>query len=291
MSLDSTRPPLGLLVFTLGLAACAPPPPPAAGPVARVVSLAPSITEIVYALGAEARLVGVCAQCNYPDAAARLPRVGGYLVPSVEAVVAARPDLVIAVPSPGNRDAVGAVERAGLRVLIVHDRVLADLWDTIRAVASALDVAAAGEALAADVRRRLDAVRARVAGLPVRRVLLVVGHAPLVVAGGGTLQDELVTLAGGVNVAAAAGQAWPTIALELVVATAPEVILDAAMGTEAGGRALFAGLTTVPAVRAGHIVTMSPDALFRAGPRLPEAAAALAAAIHPEAIAPKAEAG
>src|SRR5439155_1646052 len=83
------------------------------------------------ALGAGERLVGVCAQCDYPAAVASVPRVGGYLVPSVEVTLAARPDLVIAVPSPGNREAVRAIERAGVRVLVVHDRTLAELWDSI----------------------------------------------------------------------------------------------------------------------------------------------------------------
>src|SRR5213594_1627477 len=129
------RRPTFLVVLPL-LAACSGrPPPPATTPPARVVSLAPSITEIVYALGAGDRLVGVCAQCDYPAAAARLPRVGGYLVPSVEAVVAARPDVVLVVPSPGNRDAVRAVEQAGVRVVVVQDRTLADLWASSRAAA------------------------------------------------------------------------------------------------------------------------------------------------------------
>ena len=277
------RPPLLLALPLLG--ACGGrPAPPATSPAARVVSLAPSITEIVYALGAGDRLVGVCAQCDYPPAAARLPRVGGYLVPSVEAVVAARPDVVLVVPSPGNRDAVRAVEQAGVRVVVVQDRTLADLWASMRAVAAALGRPEAGEHLVTDVQRRLDAVHGRVAGLPPRRVLLVVGHTPLVVAGHGTLQDELVAAAGGVNVAADAGGVWPQISLELVVARAPEVIVDAAMGTEEGRHDLFAGLPTVPAVRDGRVVAFAGEAIFRAGPRVPEAARDLAAAIHPEAF-------
>jgi len=274
-----------LLVALPLLAACGGrPPPPATTPPARVVSLAPSITEIVYALGAGDRLVGVCAQCDYPAAAARLPRVGGYLVPSVEAVVAARPDVVLVVPSPGNRDAVRAVEQAGVRVVVVQDRTLADLWASMRAVGAALGLADVGERLVADVQRRLEAVRERVAGLPPRRVLLVVGHTPLVVAGHGTLQDELVSAAGGVNVAGDTGGVWPQISLELVVARAPEVIVDAAMGTEEGRHDLFAGLATVPAVRDGRVVAFAGEAIFRAGPRVPDAARALAAAIHPEAF-------
>jgi iron complex transport system substrate-binding protein len=261
--------------------ACGDAAPSRAGPASRVVVLAPSATETVFALGAGDRVVGVCAQCDYPAAAAALPKVGGYLTPSVEAVLGARPDLVIAVPSPGNREAVRALERAGVRVLVVQDRVLADLWTSIHDIAATLGIDDAGARLSADLHARLDAVRVRVASQPRVRVLLVVGHSPLIVAGGGTLQGELIEAAGGDNVAADVGTAWPQVSLELVVGRAPDVILDAAMGTEAGGRALFADLTTVPAVRDGRIVAISADALFRAGPRVPEAAAMLAAAIHP----------
>src|SRR5204863_305204 len=146
---------LAAILAAAALGGCAPAPSPApAGPPARIVSLAPSITEVVYALGAGERLVGVCAQCDYPAAVASLPRVGGYLAPSVEVTLARRPDLVIAAPSPGNREAVRAIERAGVRVLVVHDRTLADLWASIRAVAGALGTPAAGERLVADVTAR-----------------------------------------------------------------------------------------------------------------------------------------
>jgi iron complex transport system substrate-binding protein len=273
---------LGALGLAIALAACAPPPQGRAGPPERVVSLAPSLTEAIYALGAGDRLVGACAQCDHPDAAKALPRVGGYLAPSVELVLAARPDLVVVVPSPGNREAVRAVERAGVRVLVLHDRTLADLRAGIRALADALATAEAGERLVAEVDAGLAAVRARVGARPRRRVLLVVGHRPLIVAGGATLQDELLTIAGGTNVAADAGTAWPPFSVEMVVARAPDVILDAAMGSEAGGQTLFRDLAGVPAVEQGRIVPLDPDVIFRAGPRVPEAAAVLAAAIHPE---------
>ena len=272
---------LAALLLAIVVAACAPPPGRAGRP-ERVVSLAPSVTEAIYALGAGGRLVGACAQCDYPEEARALPRVGGYLAPSVELILAARPDLVVVVPSPGNREAVRAVERAGVRVLVLHDRTLADLRAGIRALAEALDVRDAGERLVAGVDAGLEAVRARVAARPRQRVLLVVGHRPLVVAGGATLQDELLAIAGGTNLAADAGQAWPAFSMEMVAARAPDVILDAAMGSEEGGQTLFQDLAGVPAVAQGRIVPLDPDVIFRAGPRVPEAAAVLAAAMHPE---------
>jgi iron complex transport system substrate-binding protein len=271
---------VGLLAVAIG--ACGDLTPVASHAVSRVVVLAPSATETVFALGAGDRVIGVCGQCDYPPEAARVPKVGGYLTPSVESVLGVRPDLVIAVPSPGNREAVRAIERVGVRVGVVQDRRLGDLWESIRTIADALHLPDAGARLAADEHAKLDAVSARVAGRPRPRVLLVVGHSPLIVAGGATLQGELIEIAGGTNVAADVGSAWPQVSAELVVARAPEVILDAAMGTEAGGRALFAGLTTVPAVAHDRIVPIHADTLFRAGPRVPEGAELLAAAIHPD---------
>ena len=280
-----------VMVLLASAGGCETPAPRPGGVPRRIVSLAPSITEIVYALGAGERLVGVCSQCNFPAEAAGLPRVGGYLVPSVEMVLAARPDLVVVVPSPGNREPVRAIERAGIPILVVGERSLAELWASMREIARALELGDAGERLVTRVSHQLDVVRARVAALPVRRVLVVVDHDPLVAVGGGTLQDELLTLAGGANVARDAGSVWPTITLEVVVERAPEVIVDAGMSGTGGAERLFAGLTTVPAVRDGRIVRLADDTLFRAGPRVPEAAAALGAAIHPEAFAAAARAG
>ena len=272
---------VGVLALVIG--ACGEPSAPiVAGSASRIVVLAPSATETVFALGAGDRVVGVCGQCDFPADAARLPKVGGYLAPSVESVVAVRPDLVIAVPSPGNRESVRAIERTGVRVLVVQDRQLDDLFTSIRTIAEALGIAEAGERLAREIRAALDAVRARVADRPRVRTLLVVGHSPLMVAGGGTLQGELVEIAGGTNVAADVGSAFPQVSAEIVVDRAPEVILDAAMGTESGARELFANLTTVPAVVNGRIVPVQSDALFRAGPRVPEGAAILAKAMHPD---------
>src|SRR5256712_1665659 len=197
---------LAIVLAAAAFGGCAPAPAPSpAGAPARIVSLAPSITETVYALGAGERLVGVCAQCDYPAAVASVPRVGGYLAPSVEVTLARRPDLVIAVPSPGNREAVRAIERAGVRGLVVGGRTLADLWASIRAVAGALGTPAAGDPPVADVTARLGEVRARVADLPPRRALVIVGHRPPVAVGRGTLQDELLTMAGGGHLGAGPG--------------------------------------------------------------------------------------
>ena len=255
----------------------------ASDPPVRIVSLAPSSTEIVFALGIGDRLVGTCDQCDYPEAARRVPRVGSYLLPSVEAVLATRPDLVIAVPTPANREAVRALERIGARVLVVRDRVLADLWAGITAIGEATGEVAAAERLEREIRKELAAVAACTAGLTRPRVLMVVGNRPLIVVGGGTLQHELVGIAGGENAGADIGAAFPQTSVEVVAARAPDVIVDAAMGSEQNGEAIFASFRNVPAVRDGRIVRLAADELLRTGPRVSDAARRLAEIVHPEA--------
>lgn len=246
----------------------------------RVVVLAPSAAEIVAELGMASTLAGACAQCDHPPGVmARLPSVGSYVTPSVEAVVGTRPDLVIAVPSPGNRDAVRQIGRLGIEVLVVHDRTLADLWDAVRRIASRLGVPERGEAVVGRIRDGLAEVRASVANRARPTVLLVVGHRPLVVAGAGTLQDELIDVAGGRNLGRRLGASWPTMSLELLARDAPDVVVDAAMGSEAGARALLPPSGDGPGPR---IVRVPVDAIVRAGPRVVEAARLLARKLHPE---------
>jgi iron complex transport system substrate-binding protein len=257
--------------------------PALAGEPQRIVSLAPSTTEILFAIGLGERMAGTCSQCDYPEAARALPRVGSYLLPSVEAVLGVRPDLVVAVPTPANREAVRALERLGTRVLVVRDRVLADLWDGMRAIGAATGSAAAATRLEAEVHEQLARVTACTAGRPRPRVLMVVGHRPLMVVGGGTLQHELLGIAGGDNVGADIGAAFPQTSLEVVAARAPDVIVDAAMGGEQGAGEVFASLRHVPAVRDGRVVVVAADELLRTGPRVAEAARRLAGVLHPEA--------
>lgn len=248
---------------------------------ARVVVLAPSAGEIVAELGLATAIVGACAQCDYPpDAMGGIPDVGSYVTPSVEAVVGVRPDLVIAVPSPGNRDAVRQIGELGIEVLVVQDRTLADLWDAIGRIASRLGVSERGEALARRIQDGLAEVRASVAGRARPTVLLVVGHRPLVVAGAGTLQDELIEVAGGRNLGRRLGASWPTMSLELLARDRPDVVVDAAMGSEAGARALL--LPTTGDGRGPRIVRVPVDAMVRAGPRIVDAAGRLARELHPD---------
>jgi iron complex transport system substrate-binding protein len=254
-----------------------------AGGAKRIVSLAPSVTEILFAIGAGERLVGVCSFCDYPAEVTKIPRVGTFTAPSIEAIVAARADLVIAARGPATMRAVEAVRRIGVPVLIVEDATLVAVWEAIEDIGRHTAREEEAARLTDRLRRRLDAVRSTVAGTTRRRVLVVVGQVPLIVAGAETFVDDLIRVAGGVNVAADAGQPWPRLSLEAVLAWAPEVIIDSALGHEQGADSgLWSRFPTLPAVRDGRVHAYRSFAALRGGPRLADAAEEFARLIHPE---------
>jgi len=261
-----------------------------AAEVQRVISLAPSVTETIFALGFGDRLVGVSVYCDYPPEAQRIDRVGTFLTPNVEAILAKHPDVIIAVPTPGNQSAVEALRHMGLNVVLVDPNTVAEIEDSLVTVARALGHEEAGHALVARLEARLAAVRARVADAAERKVLMVVGQTPLVVVGSGTFQDELIRMARGINLAANAGGPWPHLSLEFVIAAAPEVIIDTTMGNEervgaAAALEFWSAFPTIPAVRDRHVFGFKAYEILRPGPRIAEALEAMARFIHPERFA------
>jgi iron complex transport system substrate-binding protein len=242
--------------------------PPAAG-ARRIVTLAPSMTDYLVALGAADRIVGVTRVDHAPEVAGR-PRVGGFLDPSPEAVLGLKPDLVLWVTDGG---ALAAVRRlaelsaGAFAILAVPVVTVADVPATARLVGEAIGEPAAGAALAARLQGALDRLGAGAAGRSHPRVLFVVGRDPLVVAGPGSFPDELLRLAGAVN-AVGGSRPWPVYPLELAVAANPDLVIDAAFDEPAGG---IERLAAIPAVRRGAVARLRRDDLLRAGPRMIEA--------------------
>jgi iron complex transport system substrate-binding protein len=258
-------------------------PEPVAEP-HRIVSLTPALTEILFALDLGDRVVGVTEYCDTPPEAKTRPKVGGYVNPSVEAVVALRPELVVVSPGPGNRDAVQAMDRAGLRIAVVPAETLDETFRAIDAVAAAAGDSARGRALVAKLRERIDAVGRRVAGKPRVRVLFSVQVDPIIVAGRGTLPSQLLEAAGGVNVVEA--ERYPKLGVESVVQLAPEIVLqsrmDVAHGDGSAERTAWMRWSAIPAIAQGHLVILPDDATLRPGPRVADAVEQLATILHPE---------
>jgi iron complex transport system substrate-binding protein len=252
----------------------------------RIVSLAPSVTETLFALGFGHRLVGVTTYCDYPAEARKLPKIGGFMSPSLEAIVAKRPDLVIGVSSATDPVKAREMERLGLKVTLISLASVHDILSSIKSVARMLGNPEAGERLAHKITLQFDEVKKRVAPAPRRSTLLAVGLRPLVVVGGKNFIDELITLAGGENIARDAAQPWLNLPDEYVVAKAPQVIIEAGMGSERGESAKHWGdLKSIPAVKEGRVYAYPSDKILRPGPRIGEGLAEIARLVHPECFA------
>jgi iron complex transport system substrate-binding protein len=241
---------------------------PPAGGARRIVTLAPSMTDYLVALGAADRIVGVTRVDHAPEVASR-PRVGGFLDPSPEAVLGLKPDLVLWVTDGGALAAVRRLaELSGDRFAILAIPVVnvADVPAAARLVGEAIGEPAAGTALAARLQGSLDRLRTGSAGRPRSRVLFVVGREPLVVAGPGSFPDELLRLAGAEN-AVGGSRPWPVYPLEVAVAANPDLVIDAAFDEPADG---ISRLAAIPAVRRGAVARLPRDDLLRAGPKMIE---------------------
>jgi iron complex transport system substrate-binding protein len=255
-------------------------------PPRRIVSLVPSVTETMFAIGAERALVGVTDFCNYPPAATRKPRVGGMLAPSLETIVTLKPDLVVATTAGNREETFAELARLGIPVYVVNPTRLADVVDLITRLGALTAHEPEAARLVASLGARVDAVARRVAGRPRPRVLYVLWPDPLIVPARGALVSELLVLAGADSVTAAGGEGYPRYSLEAAVAGSPEVIILASHSTGQGPIALdkWERFTALPAVKAGRVHTASGDLLHRYGPRVVDGLEQLARLIHPEAF-------
>lgn len=265
----------------------------AAGP-RRVISLGPSLTETVFALGCGDRVTGVGDYVQWPPEVRKLPRLGGLYNPSLERILALEPDLVL-LPSPMPR-LQAACRQAGVTVAIVPVRSLHGVLAAIERVAKLLHCPERGRGLAASISRRLAAVRHRTAGLPRRHVLLQVGQAPgpglqgMTVAGGGTFLSDLAAAAGGTNVFPDPGMRYFRPSLESVVTARPEVVLlfdaSAPNPRAAGEAARKAWAALLPPPRTPEVHVLTDQVFVLPGPRVAEAAEGLERRLHPEATVP-----
>lgn len=240
--------------------------PPAPARPTRVVSLAPSLTDTVVALGLSDRLVGVTRYDTAPEVKS-LPRVGGFLDPSPEAVLGLRPDLVLWLADGGAYPPVRRIAELGVPVLALPVVGVPDVLRAARRVGAALGEPGAGDRLASEMEAAVRAAEERASALPRRRVLLVIGRDPLVVAGPGSYPDALLRIAGGTNVVTG-NRPWPIYSLERAVADDPDLVVDAAVNEPAD---TIVRLSAIPAVKAGRVVRLPDDRVLRPGPQLPAA--------------------
>ncbi len=257
-------------------------------PVQRIVSLAPSLTETVYALGLQDKLVGDTDYCDYPPDAQKKTKVGGAINPSLEQIVALRPDVVLVSKNLNLIETVHALDNLGISSYGTDPHTVKDIIASTQRLADVLGVPEAGATLGAELDHHLADLQQRLSGLPPRRVLFVVWADPLISAGKNTFIADALRLAGATSIVDSA-QDWPHTSLEEVVRLQPDFLVFAETHSD-GGQSQFDVIAERPgwrgldAVRNKHFAVIS-DAVNRPAPRIVSAIEDLARQLHPEAFA------
>ncbi len=263
---------------------------PATPPPQRIICGSPAVTEIVFALGCGDRVVGVSDYTAFPPEAQQKTRIGGIVNPNRERLLAVRPDCIV---TQGKHDALSAfADTYGLQFQGVKLDTLADLYASIRAIATLLAVTERGEHLETELRTALSVITEHSAAQPPKRVLLLFGRTPgdltgLNTVGANTFLNEIVTLAGGTNIFADATGLYPNVSKEALLVRQPEVVLELhpdglADATRAQLTADWAALAQTPAIQQAKLHYLTNDFLLIPGPRIGAIAQAFANAIHPK---------
>jgi ABC-type Fe3+-hydroxamate transport system substrate-binding protein len=250
-----------------------------AHPASRIVSLSPSSTELVFALGAGDHLVGRTRWCDYPAAVAAVPDVGDGIPPNIEAVLAQHPDLVLLYRSAQNSDAAERFRAAGVAVLTLRMDQLDDVSRLARLLGPVLGRATSGDSLAAALDSALAAIRDSVAhgNTSPPSVLLLAWDQPPIAIGAGSFQSEILALAGGRNLFADIVAPSAPVSIEAIAARKPDFVLTG--DTLAPAYSSKPEWRVVPAVAAKRFIHYSDPAFGRPGPRAPQVIAALRQAI------------
>jgi len=261
----------------------------------RIVSTAPSITEMLYALGLGDRVVGVDRFSHYPAEAARKPQIGDYAAPNLETIASLRPTLVIIPTNPVQLRQ--RLEALKLRVLELNQEGIPEIYKSFRQVAELTSTTAKAENIVESIHQQLGAIRAKASTLRPVKVMFVLGRTPgrldgLMVAGQASYLNEIIEIAGGQNVFKDASAAYPKVSLEEVLSRNPEVIIDMGEMAETVGVtdvqkrnvvALWNRMSSIAAVRSRRVHAVASDIFVVPGPRVVLAAQEFFAILHPEA--------
>ncbi|MFH1717088.1 MAG: cobalamin-binding protein [Planctomycetota bacterium] len=261
------------------------PPPPTQAK--RIVSMAPSLTEILFALGLDDKIVGVTVFSDYPPAALVKPKVGSFWQPNIEAVVAARPDLVVTLRIEQQRSLAERLHRIGYNSLVVDIEKVNDLFAAIETIGAATDRQPQANELVSNLKDKLETLSSMVGAEQKIRVLWVVQREPLRVAGRDTFINEMIELAGGENAIGATVHKYPPIGAEQVIACRPDVIIEPTMthsnldSQKETAVRYWSRFKNVPAVANGQIYVVRSDSVSRLGPRLYEGTEIIARCLRP----------
>ena len=254
----------------------------------RIISIIPSTTEMLFAMGAGDRVIAVGTYDKYPPEAQKLPRVGALIDPNVEQILQMRPDLVVVYAT--QTELTRRLERANIPYYSYSHQGLADIFSTIRSLAMRIGAGQAGEALASRLETQLAATRAKVANRPRPTTLLVMGREPgalrnIYASGGVGFLHDMLDAAGGADVLGDIHRQSVDVSNEMVLARAPQVIIELRYTDESITKAdldVWNRLSAVPAVKNHRVIVLTGDEFVVPGPRVAAATEKMARALHPE---------
>lgn len=249
----------------------------------RIVSLAPSITEIIYALGAGDRVVGVTAFDNYPPGVESVPRVGDFNAPNVEAILAQKPDIIFASSLSGKDQMQSLQESTGIPVAVVEARSIEQIYESIELIGMLTGTQEKGQEIIKEMQDRIKEISDKTKDLPRIKVFYLVDINGNWTAGKGSFIDELITLAGGENIAADAGKEWVQYSVEELVKKNPDVIIMGAYAGKIEDVKNAAGYKDTNAVKNDKVFIISNDDIVsRASNRIVLGLEEIAKILHPE---------
>ncbi len=257
----------------------------------RIISMAPNLTEILFALGLGDKIVGVTLDSDYPPEATKKPKAGTFWQPNIEAAIAAKPDLVITLGFTQQRNLAERLKRIGYKSLTLNIEKVSELFEAIRIIGTYTGKQSEANKLVGDISEKLDKLSALVGTKAKIRVLWVVQREPLRVAGRDTFINELIELAGGENAIGPTLHQYPPIGAEQVIACNPDVIIEPAMnpknlaGQQSSALEYWLRFKNIPAVTNKRIYVIDGDTVSRLGPRLYEGTETIARCLRPELFA------
>jgi len=251
----------------------------------RIISLAPGITETLYALGLDDKISGVTSYCDWPAAARKKTRVGGFTNPSVEKIVSLRPDLILATADGNRKETIEQLERIGLAVYVTDPVDTHGVLRSILHIGEITNREGRARELAEKLQKRLQRITRQIHSKKKPRVFFQLGLSPIVTAGRGTLINEVIEQAGGINVAGRDLAKYPRYSAEGIIGASPDIIVFAPMvndKTFVAVKRFWQKFADVPAVKNKRIYPIDADLINRASPRIFDAVEIMAYIFHPE---------
>jgi len=251
----------------------------------RIVSLAPGLTEILYALGLDEKIMGVTSYCNWPTQARKKQRIGGFTNPSVEKIVSLKPDLIIVTADGNRKDVMQKLERIGLSVYVTNPSDTAGILKSILDIGKITNRQKEAGKLVDQLQKRLNNIEAQVRRKSKPKVFFQIGLEPVITVGKGTLINETIERAGGINVAGLDTARYPRYSSEGIMQASPEIVLFAPMANDrefVAVKKFWQELRGVPAVKNNKIYPVNTDLIGRASPRIVDAIENMAQIFHPE---------